>query len=105
MDIEEIRKKKLAELKSQMETDEKQKAQVEQQDQMVDSLLRRIMTADAKARLKNIELANPTLAQQVISLLIQLYQAGQISVVTDKQLVMILKKLSGKKREMKIRRK
>lgn len=103
MDLEEIRKRKMSELRARMDAEEEERAQEAQQEQAVDAVLRRILTADARARLKNIELANPRLAQQVISLLIQLYQAGQVSVVTEQQLVALLKKLSQRKREMEIK--
>ncbi len=61
-------------------------------------ILHKILTKEAKERLKRIKLVKPELANQLELYLVQLYNAGQIrSVITDDQMKRILESLSSKK--------
>ena len=102
-EMEAIRQRKLAELQQQQvaqAAQEEQKAAVEAQKQ---SILRQILTEDARQRLANIKLVRPQLAEAVEIRLIQLAQQGSLSEkLTDAQLKDILRKIQGQKRETKI---
>ena len=62
-----------------------------------------ILTPEARSRLANIRLTKPEFVDQIELQLIQLAQMGRIkSKIDDEQLKVLLKKLTGQKREMKI---
>ncbi|UCE57894.1 MAG: DNA-binding protein, partial [Candidatus Bathyarchaeota archaeon] len=86
--------------------DEQQRAQVQQEVEVQkQSLLRRILTPDARSRLTNLKMVKPEFAQQLELQLIQLAQRGRVDIpVTDKQLKEILVRLQSGRREFKIRR-
>ena len=98
-----IRQRKLAELQQQQvnqAAQEEQRASIEAQKQ---SVLRQILTEEARQRLANIKLVRPQLAEAVEVRLIQLAQQGSLSdKLTDAQLKDILRKIQGDKRETKI---
>lgn len=102
-ELEAIRQRKLAELQQQQAAQaaqEEQRAAIEAQKQ---SILRQILTEEARQRLANIKLVRPQLAEAVEVRLIQLAQQGSISAkLTDVQLKDILRKIQGQKRETKI---
>lgn len=65
-----------------------------------------ILTPEARARLANLRLTKPEFVEQIELQLIQLAQMGRInSKITDEQLKVLLKKLTGQKREIHITRK
>ena len=98
-EMEAIRQRKLAELQQQQaaqEAQEEQKATLEAQKQ---SILRQILTEEARQRLANIKLVRPQVAEAVEMRLIQLAQQGSLSAkLTDEQLKEILTVLSEKKK-------
>ena len=98
MEMDELRQKKL----EQMQQQNKQ-LEIEAQ---LDEVARKILTPKAKARLGNVKLVNKNLYLGTIQTLVQLYQAGHIQGKIDEvQLKGILKKLSGGKRDITIKRK
>ena len=104
-ELEELRRRKLMELRKQLEEEEKRKqleAQLEAQKQ---ALLRRIMTEKARERLANIKLVKPELAKAAEDLIIQLVQAGRLPVpVTEAQVKAILLELDSRtRRDFQIR--
>ncbi|AEG18859.1 MAG: DNA-binding protein [Methanobacterium paludis] len=109
-DIEELRRKRMQQLQQQAS---QQAGQAESQEQMrmeVEAQKRQVMvqilTPEARGRLANLRLTKPEFVDQVELQLIQLAQMGRIkSKITDDQLKVLLKKLVGQKREMKITRK
>jgi programmed cell death protein 5 len=104
-ELEALRKKKLEELQirqQQQMAEEAQAAQVEAQKQ---SVLRQILTPEARERLGRIQLAYPEVAENVSNQLIMLAQSGRVqSVIDDNTLRQILRKILPKKREIKIER-
>ncbi|MDP6613331.1 MAG: DNA-binding protein, partial [Candidatus Hydrothermarchaeota archaeon] len=69
------------------------------------SILKGVLTPEARGRLANVKLARRDYALQVENLLIQMAQTGQVKQkITDTQLKQILGKISKKKREFKIKR-
>ncbi|ASI99615.1 DNA-binding protein [Thermococcus celer] len=102
-DIEEIRKRKLMELQKRYL--EQQKAQEEAMKQemeleaQLDAIMRRILTPEARERLGRVKLVKPELARQVQLVLVQLYQAGQITErIDDAKLKRILAQIDARTR-------
>ncbi|MHA1396368.1 MAG: DNA-binding protein [Candidatus Heimdallarchaeaceae archaeon] len=101
-ELEVLRQKKLAQLQGQQrsQAEEEQKAAFEAQKQ---SILRQILTEEARQRLANVKLVRQQLAEAVELRLIQLAQQGAIKEkLNDNQLKEILRKIQGQKRETKI---
>ncbi len=84
MDLEEIKAKKLEELKRKLE----EKRRLES---IKRAILLKVLTQDARERLARVRLVKPELAEYVENFLIGLYQAGKIEKVDDAT----LKKLLG----------
>jgi len=105
-ELEELRRRKMAELQRQGE----QQAVMEQQAQAIEAqrqaILRQLLTPEARDRLANVRLAYPEIARTVEDQLIRLAQMGQISSQIDDQVLkQILRKVSPQKREINIERK
>lgn len=107
-ELEAIRKKKLLELQQQQMRsqeafeDEARKKEVEEQKKTV---LRQILTTEARERLGRIKVARPDVAENIENQLILLAQSGQLkNKINDEQLRELLSKLIPKKRDIKIRR-
>ncbi|MCW4002161.1 MAG: DNA-binding protein [Candidatus Bathyarchaeota archaeon] len=104
-EMEQLRRRRLLELQRRI-GDEQQRAQAQQEVEVQkQSLLRRILTPDARSRLTNLKMVKPEFAQQLELQLIQLAQRGRVDIpVTDEQLKEILVRLQSGRREFKIRR-
>lgn len=110
-DIEEIRRKRMEQLQQQaaqqaaqqqgdVAEQERKRRELEAQKRQV---MMQILTPEARSRLANIRLTKPEFVDQIEVQLIQLAQMGRIkSKIDDEQLKVLLKKLTGQKREMKI---
>lgn len=110
-DIEEIRRKRMEQLQQQaaqqaaqqqgdVAEQERKRRELEAQKRQV---MIQILTPEARSRLANIRLTKPEFVDQIEVQLIQLAQMGRIkSKIDDEQLKVLLKKLTGQKREMKI---
>ncbi|HOI72356.1 MAG TPA: DNA-binding protein [Methanobacterium sp.] len=110
-DIEEIRRKRMEQLQQQaaqqaaqqqgdVAEQERKRRELEAQKRQV---MIQILTPEARSRLANIRLTKPEFVDQIELQLIQLAQMGRIkSKIDDEQLKVLLKKLAGQKREMKI---
>ena len=71
----------------------------------LESIMSKILDKKGKERMSNLKLVRPEMAMQLELYLAQLYQSGQVrGIITDDQLVMILKKIS-ERRDIKIKRK
>jgi programmed cell death protein 5 len=113
-DIEELRRKRMQQLQQQASQQASQQAaQAESQERMRQELesqkrqaMMQILTPEARSRLANIRLTKPEFVDQIELQLIQLAQMGRIkSQISDDELKILLTKLSGQKREIKITRK
>ena len=110
-DIEEIRRKRMQQIQQQA-AQQSPEAEQQQQEQMRRELetqkrqaMMQLLTPEARARLANIRLTKPEFVDQIEIQLIQLAQAGRVqSKITDDQLKELLRKLIGKKRDIKISR-
>ena len=104
-ELEAIRQKRLIELRQQLfeeqqKTEQNQASQVQKQ-----SLLREILTSEARQRLNRIKLVKPDFIAKLELQLIQIAQSGRVRLpINDEQLKQILIQLQGVKRETKFRR-
>jgi programmed cell death protein 5 len=104
-EIEELRRRKMLELKARLEEQQRQAEQRRQYQIQKRLAILQIMTPEARSRLANIRAAKPEFAEQLELQLIQLAQSGKLgSKITDAQLREILGRLQARKREFKIRR-
>ena len=117
-ELDEIRKRRMAELQQQaaMNADPQQMAQqqlleqqaAQQQAEMEAQLkqaMKQILTPEARGRLDNLRLTKPELVMNIEIQLLQSTQAGSLrGKVTDEQLKVLLKNLMGQKREIHITR-
>ena len=116
-DLDEIRRKRMAELQAQQAAAQSQMqqeavAQAQQQEAQAQyeaqkkQILAQIMTSEARERLANLKLTKPELVGQIEIQLIQSAQSGSLrGKVTDEQLKVLLRQIAGQKREIKITRK
>ena len=104
-EIEELRRRKMLELRAKMEEQQRQAEQRRQYEIQKKLAILQVMTPEARGRLANIRAAKPEFAEQLELQLIQLAQSGRLgSKITDAQLREILSRLQARKREFKIRR-
>lgn len=102
-ELEEIRRKRLAELQRQGQAQteaEDERADIEAQKAMI---LRKILTPQARDRLARIKMARPDFAENIENQLIGLASRGNLrGQITEEQLIDILKRLQSGKRESTI---
>lgn len=104
-EIEELRRRKMLELRAKLEEQQSQAEQRRQYEIQKKLAILQIMTPEARSRLANIRAAKPEFAEQLELQLIQLAQSGRLgSKITDAQLREILSRLQARKREFKIKR-
>jgi len=105
-ELEELRRRKLLALQQKF-AEERGQAQMEQQLELQkQTLLRKILTPEARQRLANLKMVRPEFTEQLELQLIQLAQQGKLPIpLADAQLKQILVQLQSQKRETKIRRK
>lgn len=106
-DLEEIRRRKMLELQQraqQQAAEAEKEEQLRQQFEMQKrQLLMKILTPEARSRLANLRLTRPEFVEQIELQLIQLAQTGQMrSKITDEQLKELLRRVSGKRRDIRI---
>ena len=108
-ELEELKKKKLAELQAkqqdmlgrQMEDQQQMQEQITQ----LEGLVKQYLTKDALQRYGNLRIAHQEKAVRVLAILGQMIQAGHIkNQIDDTQFREILKRLEPKKTEFNIKR-
>ena len=89
----------------QRSTDDQRQSQEEQLEAQKQSLLRQILSPEARQRLTNLKMIKPEFTEQLELQIIQLAQTGKLPIpLSDAQLKKILQQLQPKKREITIRR-
>ena len=105
-ELDELRRRKMADLQRQQQQHamaEEQQKQIDTQKQMI---MRQILTPEARDRLSTLKMAYPEIARSVEDQLIALVQSGRINQqVDDAMLKQILRKIAPQKREINIERK
>ncbi len=108
-ELEDIKKRKLAEMQrqyqDQMNQQVEEEYQARQQITALEEMVKRKMTKEALQRYGNIKTADPEKAVQVLVVLGRLMQMGKIREVTDESLKSILEKMNSSKRNTTITRK
>jgi len=111
MNLEEINKKRLAELQEQYAQQQfqetlQQHAMMQQQVAQIEKAAKLWMTPEALSRFGNIRVAHQEKALQVAVLIAQFVQQGKINkAITDEQLKELLFYLDDKNKQTKITRK
>lgn len=107
-ELENLRKKRIAELQQQaalQESIDERELQQKDFEQQKKTILRSILTTDARQRLGRIKVARPEIVESIENQLIAIAQSGQLkSKINDEQLRMLLSKVLPQKREIKIKR-
>ena len=104
-ELEAIRRKRMEEAQAQQSNQAAKEEQTRQFEMQKQSVLRQILTPEARDRLANIKLASPEQANAVEMQLIQIAQSGRLQgVITDAMLRDILQKIMPQQREIKIER-
>ena len=104
-ELEAIRRRKLAELQQYQDQAVAQQQMREQVMAQRQTILRQILTPEARERLGRIELAYPELADSIESQLIALAQSGRVQrAIDDATLKQILERVMPKRRDIKIER-
>ena len=103
-DIEELKRKKLEELQRQQQFDSEEE-EIQQQIAQLELLIKKVLTKKALERYGNLKTAHPELAVQLLVLLGQAVQSGQIKTVDDEALKNHLMRLQPKKHKFKMIRK
>ncbi len=104
-ELEDIKKKRMDELRRQQEEAGGQEQQLQQQIDAVESMVKRKLTKEALQRYGNIKAADPNRAVQVLMLLGQLIESGRADTIDDEQMKRILSMTSQKKKDINITRK
>ncbi len=104
-ELDAIRRRKLLELQQAQDQALAQQQMREQQQAQKQTILRQILTPEARERLGRVELAYPELADSIENQLIALAQSGRVQrAIDDATLKQILERVMPKKREIKIER-
>ena len=101
-----LRERRMLELQAQQQQfEEMRRAQQEAEDRK-QTLLRRVLTPEARQRLTNIKMVKPDYAQQLEVQLMQVAQSGRVELpITDEMLKSMLAQIEARqRRDITIRR-
>ena len=107
-ELEAIKRRKMQELRrkqlEQMQHQSQEQEQLQQQVQQLEMMVRQALTKEALERYGNLKTAFPEKAVQLLVILAQALQSGQIKTIDDETLKEVLRRLTPKKKEFKINR-
>jgi programmed cell death protein 5 len=104
-ELEALRRRRIAEMQRAAYDEQRRSQQQQQVDRQKQSIIRQILTPEARQRLANIRMVKPEFAEELEMQLIQLAQSGRLQQqITDEQLKKTLVQLQSQRREVKIRR-
>jgi DNA-binding TFAR19-related protein (PDSD5 family) len=107
-ELDQIRKKKADQIRrnqfEQLQQHSQEQDQLQQQIQQLENAVKQAFTKEALERYGNLKIAYPDRAVQLLVILSQAIQSGQINIVDDKMLKEILKKINPEKKEINIKR-
>lgn len=103
--LEEIRRRKMAELQQQAQSQEAQQAQRAEAAAQRDAVMRVILEPEARERLARVRMARPDIAESLENQLLMLYQQGRVrGKIDDATLRQLLARVTPKSRETTIER-
>jgi|SRR3989344_96874 len=110
MNLEEIKRKKMQELEnqaqSQLQNQLKEQLALQQQVEQLEIIVKQYLTKEAIARYGNLRAAHPEKAIQVLTVIGQALQTGQITgKIDDNMLKQLLQQMQKPKKEFKMMRK
>ena len=103
-ELEEIKKRKLEQMQHNYDGQLQQEAQLVQQIEDLENMVRPKLTKDALQRYGNLKSAHPEKAIQILAVLGQILQTEKIKQIDDGQLKAILLKITPEKKEFKIKK-
>ena len=104
-ELEVLRQRKLQELQIQAQQQAAAQEQQKRLDAEKQTLMRQLLTPEARERLANLRMTRPDVVESVENQLIMLVQSGRITQqIDDYTLRQILRKVMPQKREIKIER-
>ena len=103
-ELNELRRRKMAEIQQQAMAEEQVAAQEAEIRAQRSSVLRQILTPEARSRLSNLRMVKPQFAEQLENELIRLASANRLPEIpiTDKTLKTMLAQVAGRQRDTKI---
>ena len=103
-ELEELRRRKMAELQQQAAVEQQVAAQEAEIRAQRSAILRQILSPEARSRLTNLRMVKPSFAEQLENDLIRLASANRLPEIpiTDKTLKTMLAQLAGRQRDTKI---
>ena len=95
-ELEAFKRRKIEELQRQsLQQNMQEQAQIQQQVDQLEAVVKQIFTKDALARYGNVKTAHPEKAIQLLIVIGQLLQSGKVQQITDDQLKEILKQMAS----------
>jgi programmed cell death protein 5 len=106
-EFQRLKAQRMAELQARQQQGAEQQRAAADAEAQKQTLMRRLLTPEARLRLANIKMVRPEFGQQLEQDLVQLAQTGRVPLpITDDQLKRLLVQIEGKqkKRDISIRR-